>query len=126
MRRIYLTVFAFVALVLFVANLKAQAQSEKLQKAISESNRAFASLDDIQAYIDESDPKLERPGMFFCPVTDTSLIDFGRSDGTGWGHMTRPHPAGWWGREHLSYGYNRHLGFSDNSQNNDAVKWIKR
>ena len=51
MRRIYLTVFAFVALVLFVANLKAQAQSEKLQKAISELKTEI-----------RSDVKVENPG----------------------------------------------------------------
>ena len=51
MRRICLTVFAFGALVLFVANLKAQAQTEKLQKAISEVKREI-----------RSDVKVENPG----------------------------------------------------------------
>lgn len=51
MRRIFLVIFTFVALVLFVANLKAQAQSEKLQMAISGLKREI-----------RSDVKVENPG----------------------------------------------------------------
>jgi plastocyanin len=51
MRRIFLIVFTFVALVMFAANLKAQAQSEKLQTAISGLKREI-----------RSDVKVENPG----------------------------------------------------------------
>ncbi len=76
--------------------------------------------------IDEDDPQLDRPGLFFCPMTDTTLVDIGRSGGDGWdGEMTQPHPAGWWGREHLSYGYNRALGYDGQNNSNDDCEWIK-
>ena len=74
--------------------------------------------------ISENDPEYERPGLFFCPMTDTTLVDIGRSGGDGWG-MTTPHPAGWWGREHLSYGYSFALGDSGTNSTNDDCTWTK-
>ena len=73
--------------------------------------------------IDESDPQLERPGMFFCPLTDTTVVGLGEGD---WCDFTVPHPAGYYAPEHLSYGYNQDLGLyvGDNTDNDDCV-WIK-
>ena len=73
--------------------------------------------------IDEDDPQLERPGMFFCPMTDTTVVGLGEEN---WAAHTQPHPAGYWSQEHLSYGYNISLGAGDaNPQSNENCVWIK-